>query len=90
MKLAPRVMMLRNVGNVSLQSSSLECECTCEGEKTESGGTEEEGGVHSPEARSRRWRGIKLSPRTGDSVEAPDWHRLQGALKRTFHIKSVI
>lgn len=61
-----------------------------EANKTESGGTEEEGGVHYPEARSRRWRGVKLSPRTGDSVEAPDWHRLQGALERTFYIKSVI
>lgn len=31
MELAPRVMKLRNVGSVKLQSSLLECECTCGG-----------------------------------------------------------
>lgn len=33
------------------------------------------------------WRGIKLSSRTRDSVETPDCHCLQGALKQMFPIK---
>lgn len=32
MELAPRVMMLRNVGSVKIQSSFLDFECTCGGE----------------------------------------------------------
>lgn len=47
-------------------------------------GVEEEGRVHSPEEKSRRWRSFKFSSRTRDSVEIPDGHCLQGALKRTF------
>lgn len=54
MELAPRVMKLRNVGSVKLQSSLLECECTCGGKsaKRRVGGPKRREGSVPPRRRA--------------------------------------
>lgn len=92
MELAPRFIMLRNVGIVKPQSSFLEYECTCGGKSAKrrvKGPKQREGSI-SPRRRAEAGEALKWSSRARDSVETPDWHCLQEALKRTFHIKSSI
>lgn len=66
-------MMLRNVGSVKLQSSFPVR--TWEG-KVPNG---KEWRVHSPKKKSRRWRCIKLSSKSRNSVKTSGWDNLKGA-----------
>lgn len=80
------------LSNSKAQSSFLEYECTCAG----NGAKQRVQGPKQREQSISQRRGgeveeaLKWSSRARDSVEAPDWHCLQGALKRTFPIKSII
>lgn len=89
-KLAPKVMMRRNVSIIQLQSSFPECECTCECKTLEwsaKGSSQREASV-SPGRGAEAGDELNWSSMPGVSVEAVARLCPHGALKRTFHVKT--